>query len=101
MRIGTKKIVAILLFIIVTGGIAVSFQNLPPHDFNFKEGECKARCHVDFYPPMKFKQSMIDMCAECHGDDESVSHIVGVKPSMYVGDEFPLDENVDSIEPYR
>jgi hypothetical protein len=93
VRIRTKRLVAVLFFIIVTAGVAISFRNLPPHDFNFKEGECKTRCHIDFYPPLKFKASMIDMCDECHGDDEAVSHIVGVEPSMYVGDEFPLDEN--------
>lgn len=93
MKISKGKIIALLFFIALSFGVAISFNNGAPHKFNFKEGECKAGCHVDFYPPLEFKRTMLEMCDECHAEDESVSHIIGIKPSMYVGDEFPLSED--------
>ncbi len=84
-----------ILFIILPTTIMVnmvnSFVNGPPHQFNFKEGECKS-CHASFYEPKKLVAPINDICNKCHGEDDAISHVVGIVPSMYVRDDFPLDE---------
>lgn len=84
---------AALVFLVMAGAIIVySYTNAPPHKFNFMKGECK-RCHITYQYPFRFRDNITDLCNECHGSDNALSHVVGVTPSMYLSDEFPLDEH--------
>ena len=69
-----------------------SYKNAPPHEFKFMDGEC-GDCHITYEYPIRFKDNITDLCNYCHEDDEALSHVVGIKPSMYLTDGFPLDEN--------
>ena len=68
-----------------------SYKNSVPHEFNFMGGECKS-CHITYEYPIRFKAKITDLCNECHEKDDAISHVVGVKPSMYLTADFPLDE---------
>lgn len=86
-----KRTAFALAVIVFSYAVLYSFVNVPPHEFNFLEGECKT-CHIDFWQPLRFTNSITALCNECHGSDNVISHIVDVVPSMYVGEAFPLDE---------
>ena len=86
------RIIPLICFTVLAIGIVVySYKNSSPHKFNFMEGECGS-CHISYEYPVKFKDNITALCNKCHEKDNAMSHIVGVKPSMYLGDDFPLDE---------
>jgi len=87
------RIILFICFTLPAIGIAVySYKNSPPHKFDYAGGECGS-CHMSYDYPVKFRDNITALCNECHQNDKALSHIVGVKPSMYLGDDFPLDEN--------
>ncbi|MDO8446935.1 MAG: cytochrome c3 family protein [Deltaproteobacteria bacterium] len=86
-----KRLIPILFLLMLSGIIVYSFTNNPPHQF--KESQC-GFCHLNYDYPLRFSNNITTLCNYCHGKKRNtLSHIVGIKPSMQTPADFHLDEN--------
>lgn len=90
MKNVSKRLIALLFLLMLSGIIVYSFTNNPPHQF--KENQC-GFCHLNYDYPLRFRDNITTLCNYCHRADKALSHIVGLKPSMQVSADFHLDEN--------
>ncbi len=79
-----------MVFVLMLTSILIWSRQEDVHDFT---GRCNA-CHLN--NPEKggkliFVKDIDYMCSECHDEAKGLSHPVGVKPSMKIPSEFPLD----------
>ncbi len=84
------------ILIITISTIAYTIVNDVPH--NFRLDEC-LMCHISvpdeakkIAKPMIFTDNINRLCQRCHKEDIQLSHPVGMKPSMRVPADMPLDE---------
>lgn len=91
MKNVSKRLIAILFLLMLSGIIVYSFTNSKPHQF--KDGQC-GFCHLNYEQPLRFRDNITTLCNYCHGKNRNaLSHIVGIKPSMQTPADFHLDEN--------
>lgn len=92
-----KLFFIILSVLIITfSTIAYTVINDVPH--NFRLDEC-LQCHISIPDetkkidkPMRFTDNINRLCQRCHKEDIQLSHPVGMRPSMRVPADMPLDE---------
>ena len=94
-----NKIPFILIFLLIIAFYTIAYTiiiNEPPHHFRLEE--C-IQCHVSMpvdgakkETPMRFVDNINRLCYRCHTQDIQLSHPVGMRPSMRVPADMPLDE---------
>lgn len=85
------KVSVLILFVAVLSGIVV--YAIPPKDpHDFKKSQC-GFCHINFDGTLQFRDNITTLCNYCHGKDRALSHIVGIKPSMEMPQDFHLDKD--------
>ncbi len=91
-----KSFFIILSLLITTfSTIAYTIINEVPH--NFRLDEC-LQCHISIPDeskkdrPMLFVENINRLCHRCHKEDIQLSHPVGMRPSMPIPTDMPLDE---------
>lgn len=85
------KVSLLILFVAVLTGIAVyAIPVKDPHEF--KNSQC-GFCHINFDGSLQFRDNITRLCNYCHGNDKALSHIVGIKPTMEMPQDFHLDKD--------
>lgn len=90
MKLIMRYLIIVTVFFILSGIIVYALIPTLPHQF--KEDQC-GFCHITYEAPLQFRDNITTLCNNCHGNDKALSHIVGIKPSMQVPDDFRLDSN--------
>lgn len=90
MKSTLKWSIPIIALLTLSAIIVNSFINTPPH--KFKNEQC-GYCHLNYEPPLRFRDNINTLCNFCHKKDKGLSHVVGVKPSMTIPEDFHLGEN--------
>lgn len=92
-----NKFFFIISFFLIIAFYAIAYTVINEAPHNYRLDEC-LQCHVSIpdegkkVRPMLFVDNINRLCQRCHKDDIQLSHPVGMKPSMRIPADMPLDE---------
>lgn len=90
MRYLHKVSVLILVVAVLSGIVVYAIPGKDPHQFN--KSQC-GFCHLNFDGSLQFRDNITILCNYCHKNDKALSHIVGIKPTMQMPQDFHLDKD--------